>query len=328
MLRSNCFLAWRTARHLLLASALLLSANWCIPSHLAVAQAIDLLEADGGSNNIYAFAPNGTRSTFALGFDPAGLAFNSSGNLFVGDYNQTYRNPGTIYEFTPSGGSSTFATGLSGPQGLALDSSGNLFEGDSGSGTIYEFTPGGIQSTFASGFGGIYYGPYALAFNSSGDLFSPNGGSIYEFTPGGNKSVFASGLPFTGAGPYPNVDGLAFNSVGDLFASDWTSGDIYEFTPNGTQSTFASGLSYPNSLAFDSSGNLFVTGGGYSSGAGYIDEFTPNGTQSTFATGLNDPGYLAFGAIPTPEPSTFALLCVGAIGLLGYAWRRRKAAWS
>ena len=27
-----------------------------------------------------------------------------------------------------------------------------------------------------------------------------------------------------------------------------------------------------------------------------------------------------------PEPSTFALVCVGAISLLGYAWRRQKRA--
>src|SRR5256886_17699885 len=33
---------------------------------------------------------------------------------------------------------------------------------------------------------------------------------------------------------------------------------ILEFTPSGTQSTYASGLSFPRGLAFDSIGNLFA----------------------------------------------------------------------
>jgi hypothetical protein len=42
----------------------------------------------------------------------------------------------------------------------------------------------------------------------------------------------------------------------------------------------------------------------------------------------NDVAYEAFDLPPglVPEPSTLALLGVAAIGLLGYAWRRRKAA--
>ena len=43
-------------------------------------------QADG-SNNIYKFTPNGTQSTFASGLNsPAGLAFNSSGDLFEADW--------------------------------------------------------------------------------------------------------------------------------------------------------------------------------------------------------------------------------------------------
>ena len=60
-----------------------------------------------------------------------------------------------------------------------------------------------------------------------------------------------------------------------------------EFAPNGTRSTFASGLT-PVSLAFNSSGDLFVAS------QGSIYEFVPNGTRSTFVSGLTDPSGLAF----------------------------------
>jgi hypothetical protein len=44
--------------------------------------------------------------------------------------------------------------------------------------------------------------------------------------------------------------GLAFNSAGNLFVTEWDSGSIYEFTPDGTQSTFATGVTDPEGLAF------------------------------------------------------------------------------
>ena len=47
----------------------------------------------------------------------------------------------------------------------------------------------------------------------------------------------------------------------NLFVSDNSSGNIYKFRPDGTRSTFASGLSYPQGLAFDSAGDLFVADG-------------------------------------------------------------------
>src|SRR6266581_4622974 len=118
----------RLAPTLVVAAVFILS----VAAQLIYAAPGDLFESDQGSGNIFEFTPGGTRSTFASGLTPRGLAFNSAGNLFEGD------GSGNIFEFTPGGTRSTFASGLNLPYGLAFNSAGNLFEGD-GSGNIYEF---------------------------------------------------------------------------------------------------------------------------------------------------------------------------------------------
>src|SRR5947209_13005697 len=123
----------------------------------------NLYAADGGAQTIYKFAPNGTRtvfvgpSAFAEGESPVGLAFDSSGNLFVSI--ETFSDPGadSIVYFTPMGVKSTFATGLTFPRGLAFDGSGNLFVAEANAipdGHILKFPPGGGSYTvFACDFG-------------------------------------------------------------------------------------------------------------------------------------------------------------------------------
>ncbi len=152
---------------------------------------------------------------------------------------------------------------------------------------IYEFTPGGVQIAFSAS----NLGPYAVAFDSGGDLFATSGsGSICEFTNGvaTNQGIFASGFttPF----------GLAFDSAGNLFVGENSSGTIYEFT-NGVatkKGIFASGLSYPRGLAFNTAGDLFVA----NQGTGIITKITAGGVQSTFASGLENPAGLAFQPLP------------------------------
>jgi hypothetical protein len=51
---------------------------------------------------------------------------------------------------------------------------------------------------------------------------------------------------------------LAIAAPGDLFAVG-SAGTVFEISPSGAQSTFASGLGASGGLAFDSSGNLFVS---------------------------------------------------------------------
>jgi len=115
-----------------------------------------------------------------------------------------------------------------------------------------------------------------------GNWFSP--GTIYQITPGGSVSTFTSGD--TG-----EIEGMAFNGMGNLYVADALNNRIDVFTPGGSESTFATGLNAPNGLAFNSAGDLFVA----DSGNGDIYEYT-GGVRSTFATGLTDLGELVFDA--------------------------------
>jgi len=252
----------------------------------------ELYESGVLSGSIHTFSSGGSESTFASGLQsPVGMAFDSSGDLFVADND-------VIYEYTPDGARTVFASGA-GAFCLAFDAYGNLFA-DSGN-TIVEITPSGDMSTFATGLDH----PTALAFNSAGDLFEADDGSgnINEFTPDGTETAFASGLD----GPFD----IAFNHSGDLFETNYFGGSIMEFAPDGAESTFATGLQNAYGLAFDSSGDLFETN---YNGAGQFNimEYTPQGSVSTFAT-TSDSGYLAF--TPVPEPSTWAMLLVGFLGV-------------
>ncbi len=141
-----------------------------------------------------------------------------------------------------------------------------------------------------------------------------NTGSLVEITPGGTKSTFASGNLF--------LNGLRFDSSGNLFAADLINHSVVEFTPGGVQSTFVTGLNEPLGLAFDPSGNLFEVDAISNS----INEFTPGGVKTTFASGLNGPLFLAFSTpvAAVPEPGSVAVLGVGCWGL-GMGLRRRKA---
>src|SRR6266566_3098234 len=168
----------------------------------------------------------------------------------------------------------------------ARASAQNLFaiDGVQGNyGNIDEFTPNGVRSVFASGL----TSPFAMAFDSGGNLFVADGGNenagsggVYKFTPAGVRTTFASGLF--------EPQGLAFDRAGNLFVA--AGGTVSKFTPSGVHTAFASGLTTPFALAFDSGGNLFVADGGdpwaYPPVAGAVYKFTPTGLRSTIVSDM------------------------------------------
>ncbi len=196
-----------------------------MPSPLT-ARATYLSPMTGAAVTITKVTPGGVATDFAtIGTNPGGLAFDASGNLFVGD-----GTTDSIIKVTPTGASSTFASGLIGPFGLAFDRNGNLFVSEVGMGTISKITPGGTRTTFASGLSA----PEGLAFDSRGNLYEVdvNSRMVLKFTPSGVKSTFAMGLLVP--------QNIAIDQNDNVFVTDLATAEIFKFTPNGTKTTFAS----------------------------------------------------------------------------------------
>ena len=283
-----------------------------------------LYEADEFNNTIEKFNSAGSPSLFVnTGLTiSVGLAFDTAGNLFVGDRGST-----AIKKFTPGGVGTVFVPSGNGllfqPRAMAFDSTGNLYVANGTANSIVRFTPGGVGSVFATT--GVVAAE-GLAFDSAGSLFVANGdNTIVKFNTAGVGTLFASGATVS------NPFGLAFDGAGNLYVANVGNNTIERFTPGGVGSLFANtGLNQPIGLAFDSAGNLYAS----NQSSGNIEKFTSGGAGSIFATsGVGVPQYLAFtndAGVPlplanqVPEPTTLALAALGSLVFLGRNTRRRR----
>ena len=126
--------------------------------------------------------------------------------------------------------------------------------------------------------------------------------------------------------PDPGNHGNFYDGLG-MGNNSYTLGGPYWTTPVGEFENSASAYG-----TFDQGGNLwewnetsfYLSYRGMRSGA--VDSYPSNFAASYQGTRNPSDEMSALGfrvAAAVPEPSTFALLGAGAIGLLGYAWRRR-----
>ena len=210
----------------------------------------------GGGTSIIANA--NTVIAGSHGFDPLGMAIDAAGNLFVA--NPVPNFPGEILKFTPDGQGhftpSVFANSssyLAQPYDLAFDSGGNLYvtNFDSNSNSIAKFTPLGAGSIFAQS--ANIYQPTGLAIDGSDNIFvaSFNHDAIWKYgSDGSDLGAFAQDNP--NSPQFLNAPiGLAFDSVGNLYAADRQSNTIEKFDQFGSHSAFAH-LSLPESILIQS----------------------------------------------------------------------------
>ena len=230
-----------------------------------------------GEMGVYAFSDGtGTSAHFQ---SPAGLAMDSSGNLYVAD-----RGNNAIRKITPAGVVTTLAGGSGGtggsgsadgtgsaaqffaPDGIAVDGSGNVYVADSGNHTIRQITPAGVVTTFA--------------------------GSAHQ-----TGSADGTGS----AARFNNLSGIVFDGGNNLYVCDTSNSLIRKVTLAGVVTTFAGNAAFhstldgtgtsahfmnPAALARDSSGNLYVTDvNDY-----VLRKITSSGVVTTLAGSVGNPG--------------------------------------
>ncbi|HVF72668.1 MAG TPA: NHL repeat-containing protein [Chthoniobacterales bacterium] len=241
-----------------------------------------LYESDFSTGTIYQFTTlpdSGTvvKVKFASGFTGVrGLAFDRSGNLFVGEAER-------IYKITPNGFGTIFASDIRGPNSLAFNRAGDLFVTDR-DGHVLRFSPQGDRSVFVAGL----VKPTGLAFDAFDNLFVADYGSntVFKVTPDGSRTVFAQNMK----GP----QGVAFSHSGVLHVVNEANGTVEVFNSIGSRRTRIFSLAAPIGLAFDRDDNLFIANSCVGDGTNSILKFTAESEiGSVYAKDLGCPLQLA-----------------------------------
>jgi len=323
-----------------------------------------LISTEAGTN-AFGYSGDGGPATSAQLNYPAGVAVDSSGNLYIADRDndriRKVTSGGIIstvagtgaWGYSGDGGAATDAQ-LYAPRGVAVDSSGNLYIADFDNHRIRKVTSSGIISTMAgtgafgySGDGGAATSaqldsPTGIAVDSSGNLYIADlfNHRIRKVTSGIISTVAGTGAQgYSGDGgaatsaqlnrPY----GVAVDSSGNLYIADRdnhrirkvTSGIISTVAGTGVASYSGDGgaatsaqLNYPYGVAVDSSGNLYIA----DRSNHRIRKITPaptinvQGNSTSIASGDTTPtttDNTDFGStlVGTPVNKTFTIVSTG-----------------
>jgi sugar lactone lactonase YvrE len=253
---------------------------------------------------IAGYSGDGRRAVSAQLFQPAGLAFDSHGDLLIADYgNRVIRKVDRAGVITTLRGSA--AARLQDPIGLAPRGN-DVYVADAGNGRVVRIRASGSLSVVAKDVGPAYLvvngGELDLADFSDNrikqiDISRPNRPSAITFIAGTGKAGFSGdGRPATKARlniPY----GLARDAQGNLYVSDRKNNRVRRidrhgvittiagtgvpgFTGDGRRAT-AARLNSPVGLAIDAAGNLYIA----DSGNNRVRRVDTHGVITTIAGG-------------------------------------------
>lgn len=260
-------------------------ARFFFPNGIALDRAGNIYVADTGNYTLRKITPSGIVTTIAGAagssgsvdgtggnarfFQPAGVAVDSAGNIFVADSaNYTIRKVtacGVVTTLAGLAGSlgSTDGAGsdarFSFPAGLAIDSADNLYVADSGNHTIRKITPAGVVSTLAglagssgstngTGNAARFFQPSGVTVDDAGNVYvaDVNNYTIRKITPGGAVSTLAGSAGTKGnsdgtgsAALFSFPQGVTVDGAGNVYVADTSNFTIRRITPSGFVTTLA-----------------------------------------------------------------------------------------
>jgi DNA-binding beta-propeller fold protein YncE len=217
--------------------------------------------------------------------EPWGVAVDAAGFVYVADTRNS-----RVCKFTGTG-QFVLSWATTGARGIAVDAAGHILVGGV---LIRAFTP---EGEFLYGFwaGAIH----DITVSPSGAIYAVDltGGSGYtdHITQYGPDGTFIR--TFGAGGNHPR--GVAVDSAGTVYFSDYYNRAIYKYSAAGTMLTNWLCPGEPGGITFDGAGNLCVS----DRDNGEVHVFTPSGSLvSSWGMGMSTlPGNIAFG----PDGSIF-----------------------
>jgi sugar lactone lactonase YvrE len=226
---------------------------------------------------------------------PSWITADKSGNVYVTEYGGD-----RVRKFSPSGVSLLTITTAYTPGGVAIGTDGTIYVAHYDAGAIHRYSPEGVDLGIFASYAGCATGCGTdfIKFDAAGNLY------VSDFQPVGRVRLISPTGVDLGNFVTPNtVEGLAFDTHGDLYVGNFLHFVVEEFSPTGTDLETFAALADPGSaygLAFDREGNLYAA----NFGAANIHKYSPTGIDlGIFASvGLVGPRDLV--VVPSGGPTS------------------------